>query len=172
MSGPAYVIIGPPGSGKTTVAKALAKALGAARLDTDAEVERIEGRTIPAIFIDSGEPYFRELEERAVAAALAEHEGVVSLGGGAVLARRTQELLRDYVEAGGHVVYLEVSAQAVASRVGLNVARPLLMGNPRKQWAELMDARRPLYEGLSTLTVNTDHINADRIARQILEATQ
>ena len=81
----------------------------------------------------------------------------------------TQSLLIDYVARGGRVVFLDVSLGAVAPRVGLNAARPLLVGNPRKQWAELMDVRRPLYEALSTDKVNTDQIRADRVARVLIE---
>ncbi len=168
---PRYVLIGPPGSGKTTVGRALAAALGVARRDTDSDIEKTAGKKIADIFLDEGEPYFRELEAIAVAKALAEHEGVLSLGGGAILDPATQELLRDYARTGGHVVFLDVSLQAAAQRVGLNAARPLLMGNPRKQWAELMEARRHIYEQLATITVNTDQIRAERIANEIVEAT-
>jgi len=169
MHGPRAVLIGPPGSGKTSVGKALARQLGLTRRDTDADVEAVAGKKIADIFVDDGEAAFRELETAAVATALDDAHAVVSLGGGAVLAESTQALLRSYVAAGGRVVFLDVSVSAVAPRVGLNNARPLLVGNPRRQWGELMDARRPIYEALATDTVNTDHINADRIARELIE---
>lgn len=168
---PLYVLIGPPGSGKTTVGRALASLLGVPRRDTDTDIERTAGKKISDIFVDEGEPHFRELEVVAVAEAMTEHEGVLSLGGGAILDPRTQGLLEAYAAHGGHVVFLDVSLQAAAQRVGLNAARPLLLGNPRKQWSDLMEARRPIYERLATITVNTDHIRADRIANEIVEAT-
>lgn len=169
MVAPRAVIIGPPGSGKTSVGRALAKALGVTRRDTDADVEAAAGKPIAEIFLDDGEPAFRELERSAVAAAMSEHDGVLSLGGGAVLDAGTQRLLEDYVANGGRIVFLDVSLSAVAPRVGLNAARPLLVGNPRKQWSDLMEARRPIYERLATDTVNTDHIRADRVAHELVE---
>lgn len=169
MHGPRVVIIGPPGSGKTSVGKALARVLGVSRRDTDSDIEASAGKPIPEIFIDDGEPAFRELERVAVATAMAEHAGVLSLGGGAILDTGTQALIERYVADGGRVVFLDVSLSAVAPRVGLNAARPLLVGNPRKQWSDLMEARRPIYERLATVTVNTDHIRADRVARELVD---
>ena len=169
MAGPRAVLIGPPGSGKTSVGRALAKVLGVDRRDTDADIERVAGKPIAEIFLDDGEAAFRSLERSAVVEAMAEHRGVLSLGGGAILDVDTQQLLQDYVSRGGRVIFLDVSLSAVAPRVGLNAARPLLVGNPRRQWADLMEARRPIYEGLATDTVNTDFIRADRIARELAQ---
>lgn len=166
-SGPRAVLIGPPGSGKSTVAKGLAREWGVARRDTDDDIVRTSGKSISDIFLDDGEAAFRELEVAAVAAALGEHRGVLSLGGGAILNDSTQALIAGYAEAGGDVIFLDVSLTAAAPRVGLNNARPMLVGNPRRQWAALMEERRPIYERLATRTVNTDHLNARRIAHEI-----
>lgn len=165
--GPLAVLIGPPGSGKSTVAKGLAREWGVSRRDTDDDIVRTAGKSISDIFLDDGEDAFREFEVVAVAAAMSEHRGVLSLGGGAILADATQELIAQYADQGGDVIFLDVSLNAAAPRVGLNKARPLLLGSPRKQWTELMNARRPIYERLATRTVNTDHLNARRIAQEI-----
>ncbi|WP_084622576.1 shikimate kinase [Demequina oxidasica] len=165
--GPRAVLIGPPGSGKSTVAKGLAREWGVQRRDTDDDIVRTSGKSISDIFLDDGEEAFRALEVAAVATALAEHQGVLSLGGGAILDESTQERLTEYAEAGGDVIFLDVSLSAAAPRVGLNNARPLLVGNPRRQWSTLMAERRPIYERLATRTVSTDHLNAKRIAHEI-----
>ncbi|MDQ1585246.1 MAG: shikimate kinase [Actinomycetota bacterium] len=163
MSGPRVVIVGPPGAGKSTVARLLGERLGLAVRDTDDDVERAAGETISDIFVEHGEARFRALESRAVQEAVAEHDGVLALGGGAVLDPGVAELL-----AGLTVVFLDVSIKAAAPRVGLNRDRPLLLGNPRAQWIRLMEARRPTYEAISSHRVDTDDKSADEVADEVL----
>ncbi len=167
---PRVVLMGPPGAGKSSVGAALAELLGCELRDTDADIEAAEGVTVAEIFVDSGEERFRALEVAAVGRALAEHPGVLSLGGGAPLAGATQAALKAYEAAGGVVVFLDVSLTAVVPRVGLNATRPLLLGNPRQQWLSLMAARRPIYEELATMTVLTDDRTPGDIAHEIAAA--
>jgi shikimate kinase len=159
---PRVILVGPPGSGKTTVGGLLADLLGLDYRDTDADVEALTGSTISDLFTERGEQYFRELESEAVRAAIAEHDGVLSLGGGAVLREETRAAL-----VGQRVAYLEVDAAEAASRVGLNTARPLLLGNVRGQLNQLLQQRRPIYAQVATITVNTVGRPADEIAAHL-----
>jgi shikimate kinase len=161
---PVVVLVGPPGSGKSTVAGLLATRLGKARRDTDTDVENEAGKPISDIFVDSGEAAFRALERAAIIAALQDEDAVLSLGGGAILDADTRADL-----AGHNVVFLDVSLGEAAKRVGLGVARPLLLGNVRTQLKNLMDARRPLYVEVAKLTVNTDGRAPEEIADEIVE---
>lgn len=146
------MVVGPPGAGKTTIGAGLAAALGLPFRDTDADIVAAAGKPITDIFTDDGEAAFRELEERAVAAALAEHAGVVALGGGSVLSSATRSLL-----AGHTVVFLNVGLAEGVRRTGLSVARPLLVGiNPRARFKELLDQRLPLYREVAVVEVLTD----------------
>ncbi|QHA03571.1 shikimate kinase [Streptomyces broussonetiae] len=164
---PAVVLVGPMGVGKSTVGQLLAERLGVGYRDTDDDIVAAEGRTIAEIFVDEGEPAFRAIEKRAVAVALAEHEGVLALGGGAVLDADTRALL-----AGHRVVYLSMHVDEAVKRTGLNAARPLLAVNPRKQWRELMEARRHLYEEVATAVVPTDDRTPEEVTQQALEALE
>jgi shikimate kinase len=154
-----------PGSGKTTVGGALAERLGVPLRDTDRDVEATAGKPIPDIFVDDGEPHFRALERAAVAAAVAEHDGVLALGGGAVIDEGTRALLRDQP-----VVWLQVSAAGGAKRVGLDVPRPVLLGNVRGQLAALVAERSPLYAEVATITVETDSRTPAEVADAIIDA--
>lgn len=156
VPGPRIVLVGPPGSGKSTVALALGERWQLAVRDTDHDVETTSGKAIAEIFVDDGEPVFRALERDAVLLALREHDGVLALGGGAVLDAATREALTAYTRDGGVVVFLDVTLAHAAPRVGFNQSRPLLLGNPRAQWQALMEARRPVYQRLATVRVLTD----------------
>jgi shikimate kinase len=162
---PKAVVIGPPGSGKTTVGRLLAERLGVSFRDTDHDVETAAGKPIGEIFIDDGEERFRELERSAVRDALAAQDGVIALGGGAILDAGTQADL-----AGQHVVYLEVGLSDAVKRVGLASARPLLVLNPRSQFRKLMEERRPIYEGLAAIKVATDGRDPADIVDEIMKA--
>ncbi|GHH48423.1 shikimate kinase [Streptomyces candidus] len=165
--GPRIVLIGPMGVGKTTVGALLAERLGVAHRDTDADIVAAQGREIADIFVDEGEAYFRELEREAVRAAVAQHTGVLALGGGAILDASTRELL-----AAHPVVYLSMDVEEAVRRTGLNQARPLLAVNPRKQWRELMDARRSLYTEVARVVVATDGRTPDEVAQAVLDALE
>ncbi|MDX3238230.1 shikimate kinase [Streptomyces sp. ME03-5709C] len=167
MSGPVVVLVGPMGVGKTTVGELLAQRLGTTCRDTDADIVESEGRPIADIFVEDGEEYFRALEARAVRAALAEHRGVLALGGGAVLDEGTRELL-----AGLPVVFLDMDVAEAVRRVGLDAARPLLAVNPRRQWRELMEARRPLYTEVARAVVGTEGRTPEDVADAVLDALE
>jgi shikimate kinase len=160
---PVAVIVGPPGSGKSTVGSLLAQVLGVSFRDTDTDIVAAAGKEIPDIFIEDGEEHFRSLECYAVAKALCEHDGVLALGGGAVLAPETRELL-----AGHTVVYLTVDLGNAVSRVGLDRGRPLLAVNPRATLRHLMEQRRPLYEQVATHTVDTGGRTPEEIVAEIV----
>jgi len=153
------------GAGKTTVAQLLADGWGVAARDTDADIEAAEGRTVSDIFLESGEAHFRALERSAVAAAVASHDGVLALGGGAVLDASTRELL-----TGLPVVFLRVGLADAVKRVGLGTSRPLLLGNVRSRIKALLDERTPIYESVATICVDTDQRTPEDVAEAIREA--
>ncbi|MDO9496074.1 MAG: shikimate kinase [Nocardioides sp.] len=165
MTGPLVVLVGPMGSGKSTIGALLAEALGVTARDTDTDVERLEGRAVSDIFVESGEETFRALEKAAVADALATHGGVLSLGGGAVLDPDTRALLADH-----RVVFLQVGLSEAVKRVGLGIGRPLLLGNVRSRIKALLDERTPIYASVADVTVDTDQRTPEDIVDEIRKA--
>lgn len=156
------MLVGPPGAGKTAVGQVLADRWRVHFCDTDAAVEARAGKPVADIFIDDGEAAFRALERQAVAEALTGCVGVVSLGGGAVVAPETRAGL-----AGHRVVFLEVGLAAAAARVGLGASRPLLLGNVRGQLKALLDGRRGFYEQVALFTVATDGLGVAAVADEV-----
>lgn len=162
---PAIVLVGPMGAEKSTVGALLASRLGVTLRDTDEDIAAAAGKSVQDIFVDEGEAHFRSVEASAVAAALAEHDGVVSLGGGAVLAEQTQILLKEHT-----VVYLRVGVADAVKRVGLGSGRPMLLGNVRGRIKTLLEERAPIYESVATLVVDTDGRSADDVAAELATA--
>ncbi|MGH4025355.1 MAG: shikimate kinase [Pseudonocardiaceae bacterium] len=163
---PAVVLVGPPGAGKSTVGALLARRLGMEFTDVDELIVARTGRSISDIFTSDGESAFREMEETEVAAALRGVDGVLALGGGAVLSERTRAALR-----GHHVVFLSVGMAEGVRRTGLSTARPLLAGvNPRATFAALLEARLPLYREVATVEIPTDRRSDDDVAHDVLAA--
>jgi shikimate kinase len=160
---PVVVLVGAMGAGKTTVGALLAQAWGVSARDTDADVEAVAGKPIAEIFVDDGEAAFRALERVAVADALAEHDGVLSLGGGAVVDVDTRAAL-----AGHHVVFLRVGLAEAVKRVGLGTSRPMLLGNVRSRIKALLDERTPIYESVATESVDTDGRTPEDVAAEIM----
>ena len=167
MSGPLVVLVGPMGVGKSTVGLLLAERLGVSYRDTDDDIVAEQGRTIAEIFVDEGESDFRVIEKAAVRRALGEHDGVLALGGGAVLEAETRAAL-----AGLRVGWLSMDAEEAVRRAGLDSARPLLAVNPHERWRELADARRHLYEEVATAVVPTDGQTPGQVAQAVLEALE
>jgi shikimate kinase len=162
---PRFVVVGPPGAGKTTISVLLAGRLDLPFRDVDDDIVALAGKPISEIFTDDGEPVFRAMEEEAVAKALVEHEGVLALGGGAVLSATTRERLRDHT-----VVFLNVGMAEGERRTGLSSARPLLSGvNPRATFKALLDARLPLYREVATIEVLTDALDPEQVTEAVIK---
>lgn len=170
--GPLLVLVGPPASGKTTVGTAVAAALEVGFRDTDRDVEIETGSSVPDLFVQHGEPHFRELERAAVARGLAEHDGVLALGGGAVMHEGTRDLLVAHGRAGGVVVWLDVDLGSAAKRVGLSRDRPLLAVNPRAMLRTMLEDRAPLYREVATHTVPTSGRIPDDVVGDVLALLQ
>ncbi len=151
------------GAGKTTVGRLVAASLGVGFADTDELIEAQAGKAVQDIFVEDGEDAFRALEHSTVAQALGEHDGVLSLGGGAVLDPTTQALL-----AGHRVVFLRVGLANAVKRVGLGTGRPLLLGNVRARVKHLLDERAPIYERLARFTIDTDDRSPADVAAEIV----
>ncbi len=159
------MLIGPPGAGKSSIGKSLAKRMNLNFIDTDELIENRSGKKISDIFLEDGEAGFRALEKESVLEALRQADSIISLGGGAVLDSETQSVLREM----NRVVYLEVSISNAAPRIGFNRDRPLLLGNPRQQWLALMEHRKPIYESLAKYQVSTDNRKVNEVAEILVE---
>ena len=158
------VLIGAPGSGKSTVGSSLAHHLKLPFVDTDAFIEVQQGRKISNIFVDDGEGFFRAIEYEALLEVLQRPDCVVSLGGGAPISEKAQLLLR---QSESVIFFLDVSLATAAPRVGFNRDRPLLLGNPRAQWQTLSDQRRPIYEDLADHVIKVDGMSVEQIVHQV-----
>jgi shikimate kinase len=157
---PKVILIGPMGSGKTTIGSLLAEKLGLNFRDTDHLIEEQEEKTVSQIFLDQGEDAFRAIEKRVLREELLTDGTVLSLGGGAPISIDAQSALR---AISSHIIFLDISLSTVAPRIGFNRDRPLLLNNPRGQWQTLMEARRPIYEAVADTIINVDDKSEEEI---------
>ena len=158
------VLIGAPGSGKSTVGAALAKVLALDFIDTDQLIEEREGKAITDIFVVDGEPHFRAVELETLKHVLTLNDVVISLGGGAPISDQAQQMINSSEST---VIFLDVSLATAAPRVGFNRDRPLLLGNPRAQWQALSEKRRPIYEALADVSIKVDDMSVEAITLEI-----
>ena len=162
---PRLILIGPPGCGKSTVGAALAQKLTIDFIDTDVAIESSYGHKISDIFVDKGEEFFRDLEFDTLGKSLMVQDCVLSLGGGAPIAQRAQDILKT---AKAPIFFLDVSLAVAAPRVGFNRDRPLLLGNPRAQWQSLAETRRPIYESLASFIIKVDAMSVEEVVDAIV----
>ena len=160
------VLVGPMGSGKSTIGRLLAGRLGFVFRDSDTLIEERTGASITWIFDVEGEPGFRE-RETAILREMATGSGVVlATGGGAVMREENRRLLAGM----GSVVYLETSVREQLSRTKRDRKRPLLQTPDReKVLCELLAARHPLYLEIADIVIHTDRRSASSVGTEIVE---
>jgi len=163
---PRAIFIGPMGSGKSTIGKAVARSLKLTFRDTDTEIEKLEDMSVSQIFLDKGEDYFRAVEKKVLRQELLSDDTVLALGGGAPLSVEAQSALR---AISSKVVYLDISLASVAPRIGFNRDRPLLLTNPRGQWQTLMEERRPIYESIADVVIDVNNKTEGAVVKEVLE---
>lgn len=162
-SRPRVVLVGPPGAGKSTIGRRLASALNLPLVDSDELIEQGEGMPCGQVYVEYGEPKFREVEARYVARALASG-GVVSLGGGAVLDETTRALLKAHT-----VVWIDVGPEEGVRRTINDTSRPVLnAADPAKHYRELLASREQFYREVATYRVRTDDRPPQRVVAEVL----
>jgi len=166
---PRVILIGPMGSGKTTIGQLLAAEWNIPFRDTDHVIEELAGKTVSDIFLEDGEDEFRILEKKVLRQELLSDETVLALGGGAPISVDAQSALRAIASP---VIYLDISLATVAPRIGFNRDRPLLLHNPRGQWQTLMEARRPIYEAIADTIIDVNDKSESEIVTRILEVVK
>jgi shikimate kinase len=164
---PRAIFIGPMGSGKSTIGKAVASALGLPFRDTDSIIEEREEMPVSQIFIDKGEDYFRTVEKKVLRDELLNDGSILALGGGAPISVDAQSALK---VSSAPVIYLDISLASVAPRIGFNRDRPLLLHNPRGQWQTLMEVRRPIYESIANIVIDVNGKSQKQIVEEALGA--
>ena len=164
---PRAIFIGPMGSGKSTIGKAVASALGLPFRDTDSIIEEREEMPVSQIFIDKGEDYFRTVEKKVLRDELLNDGSILALGGGAPISADAQSALK---VSSAPVIYLDISLSSVAPRIGFNRDRPLLLHNPRGHWQTLMEVRRPIYESIANVVIDVNGKSQKQIVEEALGA--
>ena len=164
---PRAIFIGPMGSGKSTIGKAVANALDLPFRDTDSIIEELEHLPVSQIFIDKGEEYFRAIEKKVLRDELLSDGSILALGGGAPISMDAQSALK---VSSAPVIYLDISLANVAPRIGFNRDRPLLLHNPRGQWQTLMEVRRPIYESIANVVIDVNGKTQKKIVEEVLGA--
>lgn len=159
------ILIGPMGSGKTTVGTRVAHQMDTAYVDTDDLFEQRHGM-ISQYFRDHGEEVFRDAEETLIAQTLADrHFGVIALGGGAVI----RPVNRENIRAAGYVVFLDVSEAEALQRIGDGSDRPVLAGDPEGNWSRIRRQRLQYFEQTAHQSVDTSNLDVDVVANKIIQ---
>ena len=159
------ILIGPPGSGKSSVGKALSRELSTSFADTDELIVEREGKSIPEIFAESGETGFRAIEKEVVLHALISNYGVLALGGGSILIAEVREAIS---ASKAQVIFLHIGISNVLSRIGAKGDRPLVSADPEAQWRKIFEEREHIYADLATVEIATDNKKPYEVARELV----
>jgi len=163
MNGPILILIGPPGSGKSTVGQWVAAKLGVSFRDFDDDMQNEFGFPAGELVIKLGREGFSAAERGLIGAVLADHEGVLALGGGTPLNPEIQEQLQPF-----HTVFLDVELDELLRREGLVALHPWLLPHPRAHLRQLLAQRRPIYEAVATAVVSTTGRSAEEVAAEVM----
>ena len=164
-------LVGPRGTGKTTIGRILAERLGWPFLDADVELEGRVGRSIAALFADEGEPSFRDREERMLAELIGRGPSVLATGGGVVLRPSNRQRLRAF----GLVAWLRAEPEVLATRMladprGLAGRPALTAAGTLAEIAAVAEARAPLYREVADLVIDTGGRTPSEVADAVLDA--